>query len=74
MNTDQSREDAYIDAIVAAAPPFTPGQIARLSALFDQEQAENQAEKPPGRRKRRLPGKDTAGPQSTPIDHLQAIG
>ena len=67
-------EDEYVGKLVAEAPPFTVGQIAKLSALFDQEHAENQAEKPPERRKRRHPGKDTAAPQSTPIDHLQAIG
>ncbi len=44
MNRDQAREDAYIDRIVAEAPPLTPGQIATLSALFDCDGTENRAE------------------------------
>ena len=30
-----AERDAYIDAVMAAAPPLRPDQIARLGALFD---------------------------------------
>jgi F0F1-type ATP synthase delta subunit len=32
---EQAEWDAVIDAEVAAAPPLSPEQIARLTALFD---------------------------------------
>jgi hypothetical protein len=30
-----AERDAYIDAVVEAAPPLRPEQVAKLSALFD---------------------------------------
>ncbi len=35
MQDLEDREDAYIERIVAAAPPLTAAQTATLQALFD---------------------------------------
>ena len=38
--------DEYIDSVVAKAPPLTPAQITRLSALFDVEAPETRPRPP----------------------------
>jgi hypothetical protein len=44
-------EDEYIAAVIADAPPLSARQVAKLSALFDQDGPENRPESAPERRK-----------------------